>query len=105
MLAAPKVGPNGEIIQEAGDQVMKKREDFAISLRKKKHIEMVATKRKANIQKCFERIVGKQGLYDPNTGAQRFMIKDEHTLLQVIEFIDSPSTAKEDRHMMLRELR
>lgn len=107
MLAAPKAGPNGELLQgvdASGREVMKKREDFAISLRKKKHNEMVNTKRRANIQKCFERIVNKQGGASDSM-AQTFQIKDEHTLLQVIHFIDSSTTAGEDRLLMLRQLR
>jgi hypothetical protein len=34
---------------EQGSAVLKKREDFAIGLRKKKHSEMIETKRRANI--------------------------------------------------------
>ena len=55
MLAGAKAGQDGEQLQQndASSEVMKKREDFAISLRKKKHNEMINTKRRANIQKSF----------------------------------------------------
>ena len=35
------------------DRQLKKREEFAISLRKKKHSEIITTKRKALMQKAF----------------------------------------------------
>jgi hypothetical protein len=35
--------------QGSNSAVLKKREDFAIGLRKKKHTEMIETKRRANI--------------------------------------------------------
>jgi hypothetical protein len=37
--------------------VLKKREDFAINLRKKKHTEIIQSKRKSNMQKAFERTI------------------------------------------------
>ena len=37
--------------------VLKKREEFAINLRKKKHSEIIQTKRKFNMQKAFERTI------------------------------------------------
>jgi hypothetical protein len=37
--------------------VLKKREDFAINLRKKKHSEIIQTKRKSNMLKAFERTI------------------------------------------------
>ena len=46
---------------EDKDKLLKKREDFAISLRKKKHSEIITTKRKAFMQKAFERTTGADG--------------------------------------------
>lgn len=47
--------------------VLKKREEFAISLRKKKHSEMIVSKRKFNMNKAFERTIHAQATgRDPN---------------------------------------
>jgi hypothetical protein len=35
--------------------VLKRREEFAVSLRKKKHSEIITSKRRSNMQKVFER--------------------------------------------------
>ncbi len=59
--------------------VLKKREDFAINLRKKKHSEIIQTKRKSNMLKAFERtIVAFSGQDDgQQVGTEEFMdIKD-----------------------------
>ena len=59
---------------------MKKREDFAISLRKKKHTEMIESKRRAHIQKSFQRTVMAQSA-NGNLETPPYMdIKDEFTL-------------------------
>ena len=42
---------------EKKDQILKKREEFAVSLRKKKHTEIITTKRKANMHKAFARTI------------------------------------------------
>jgi hypothetical protein len=40
---------------------MKKREEFAVSLRKKKHSEILSTKRKAHMMRAFERTTLEDG--------------------------------------------
>lgn len=64
--------------------MLKKREEFAISLRKKKHSEMIESKRKLNTQKAFERTIMAsstiQGQEMIGDNCERLDIKDEHTL-------------------------
>lgn len=73
---------------------MKKREDFAISLRKKKHSEIIQTKRRSNMQKAFERTVVASSQVDGERnqlGADNFMeIIDVNHLKDVIENFDDP---------------
>ena len=74
--------------------VLKKREDFAISLRKKKHSEIIQTKRRSNMQKAFERTVVASSQVDGERnqlGADNFMeIIDVNHLKDVIENFDDP---------------
>ena len=67
---------------------MKKREDFAISLRKKKHSEIIQTKRRSNMQKAFERTVVASSQIEGEVnkpGADNFMeIIDVNHLKDVI---------------------
>jgi sensor histidine kinase YesM len=67
---------------------LKKREDFAISLRKKKHTEIIQTKRRSNMQKAFERTVVASSLQDgdgKHLGAENSMeIIDVNHLKDVI---------------------
>lgn len=73
---------------------MKKREDFAISLRKKKHSEIIQTKRRSNMQKAFERTVVASSQVDGESnqlGADNFMeIIDVNHLKDVIQNFDDP---------------
>ena len=89
--------------------VLKKREDYAISLRKKKHSEMISTKRRTNIQRAFERTIMAQSVEGSSDSqgvdVSHMEIKDEHTLAQVIEYLDSPQTPSADRLLMLRGIR
>ena len=85
---------------------MKKREDFAISLRKKKHTEMVQSKRRANTQKAFERTI--QGSSVSGSSLEQIPhmeIKDISAMAQVIAFLDSPEVQSDNRLMILRGLR
>jgi hypothetical protein len=74
--------------------VLKKREDFAISLRKKKHTEIIQTKRRSNMQKAFERTVVASSQIEGQTnqpGADNFMeIIDVNHLKDVIQNFDDP---------------
>ena len=74
--------------------VLKKREDFAISLRKKKHSEIIQTKRRSNMQKAFERTVVASSQVDGESnqlGADNFMeIIDVNHLKDVIQNFDDP---------------
>ena len=72
--------------------VLKKREDFAISLRKKKHSEIIQTKRRSNMQKAFERTVVASSLLDKDNnqlGADEYTeIIDVNHLNDVIQNFD-----------------
>lgn len=46
-----------DIQDDKKDQILKKREEFAVSLRKKKHSEIITTKRKVNMHKAFARTI------------------------------------------------
>lgn len=89
--------------------VLKKREDFAISLRKKKHSEIIQTKRRSNMQKAFERtvVVSTQQDGDSNhLGADNHMeIMDVNHLKDVILNFDDPKFPSEQRILMLRGIR
>lgn len=84
--------------EEETQTVMKKREDFAISLRKKKHSEMIETKRRANIQKSFQRTV----LAQSGADAEFMSITDEYTLNQCIAYLGAPTS---ERLLILRGIR
>ena len=62
--------------------VLKKREDFAISLRKKKHDEIVLSKRKAIMLKAFSRTIAHKG-DEPYT-----LITNEEQLFAAINNLD-----------------
>ena len=92
--------------------VLKKREDFAINLRKKKHSEIIQSKRKSNMQKAFERtIVASSGQDDSDQQAaavsvDEFMeIRDVQHLDEVIANIDDPKYQSRERILMLRGIR
>ena len=76
-----------DVQTEEKDKLLKKREDFAISLRKKKHSEIITTKRKAFMQKAFERTTGADGLQDL-AGQESALINDEESLVRAIELLD-----------------
>jgi len=89
--------------------VLKKREDFAINLRKKKHSEIIQSKRKSNMQKAFERtIVASSGQdeSDQQVPVDEFMeIRDVQHLDEVIANIDDPKYQSRERILMLRGIR
>ena len=75
-----------DVHNEEKDKHLKKREDFAISLRKKKHSEIITTKRKAIMLKAFARTTevtsgGIEFQQKLSGDLQNYMIKDEETLL------------------------
>lgn len=98
--------PYGE---QEGVNVLKKREDFAISLRKKKHHEMITTKRRANMQKAFERTI-QNSCNQNNKSSENYEdgpfidIKDENSLNELIMHIDLGIT-NEDLLLIVRTLR
>jgi hypothetical protein len=79
--------------------VLKKREDFAISLRKKKHDEIVLSKRKSLMLKSFSRTIAHKG-DEPYT-----LILDESTLLATILNLDLPPSKLKSPDQRLLDLR
>jgi hypothetical protein len=85
--------------------VLKKREDFAISLRKKKHSEIISTKRKANMQRAFERTIVSSSEASHLGLDEHMEIRDLLHLSQVIQYLDAVDTQPSDRILMLRGIR
>lgn len=85
--------------------VLKKREEFAISLRKKKHSEIISTKRKANMQRAFERTIVSSSDATQLGLDDHMEIKDLLQLSQVIQYLDALETQPSDRILMLRGIR
>jgi hypothetical protein len=92
--------------QPDSNSVLKKREDFAISLRKKKHNEMISTKRKANMHRAFERTIQQIApTNDQGTMKNSIQIRDSHTLNTILGHIDYPALNNDERLMLLKSIR
>lgn len=84
---------------------MKKREEFAITLRKKKHDEMIQTKRRNNIQRAFERTTHSVTTLESESQLPIIEIKDVPMLDHYINMIDQIPPGAEERLMILRGIR
>lgn len=94
---------------EEQDKQIKKREEFAISLRKKKHTEIITTKRKALMQRAFESTTSASdaslGVSKEHSSGEFIEINSEAALLRYIDLIDKVTPGEPERIKYLKSLR
>eukprot|EP00347_Sterkiella_histriomuscorum_P003385 403364502 len=111
-LLTKKVGDE-EAPSVSSNLVLKKREDFAVTLRKQKHDALLQSKRRANMQQVFERTMRSMSQNGGNLSNSNRMndvndfieIKDVNQLNQMVHYLGMPNSNAEERLRVLRSIR